>query len=384
MKKMRKAAVVLLAFLLPALLSGCWDYREVENLTLVDGIAIDRGENGKKYHLTFECIRMSGDQQASGINPWLVETDGDTIFEAVRGALKVSEKRLYFNPCRLVVLSEDIAREGIRPVLDWFLRDAEPRLTLEFAVSREKTAVEILKQEPQPGQLNSYLISNLISGALSYSGDVAKTRLYEIDNILNTAGDSLVLPGVEASEKIGDAKLKLSGTAVFKKDKLIGWLGDKQTRDLNFILDQINEGLIITSEGGQDDNLSLEILGSNTKLEPVVQNGSVVMKVTVHVTAALGERESDKEVPGSEIIQKAEDHAEKTLKKGITDLISQTQREYNSDIFGFGDKIYRSEPKEWEKLGPRWEKAFPKLRCETEVQVKITNTALLHAQKGGG
>ena len=384
MRRMKKISVLLMAFLLPVLLSGCWDYREVESLTLVAGMAIDRGQNGGKYHLTFECIQMAGGQQTPSTQPMIVETEGNTIFEAVRDALKISQKRLYFNPCRVIILSEDLARDGIKPVLDWSLRDAEPRITEEILVSKEKTASEILKQEPQPGQLNSYLISDLLRGTEGFSGETSMTRLYEVNNILNSDGVSLVLPGVSVNQEVGDSKLELSGTAVFKEDKLIGWLEDEQTKYLNFILNRISEGLISTSDSSENGETTLEILGSSTKVKPVVENGTVKIKIEVTVSAALGEQENKSELPGEESINKAETEVEQTLKNGIGDLISQVQKKYDSDIFGFGSTIYQKYPDEWEKLKPVWDKEFRNLKCEADVKVKIRNTALTHAEKGGG
>lgn len=384
MKRFRAAAAVLEAVLLLFLFTGCWDYREVESLTLVAGIAVDRGHDGYKYHLSFECIQISGDQKQATSQPWIVETDGDTVFDAVRGALKISQKRLYFAPCRVVVLSEDIAKEGIKPVLDWFLRDAEPRITIEFLVSRGTTAGEILKQEPQPGERLSYEISDLLGGATAFSGNVTAERLYEINNILNSEGTSLVLPGVRVSDTVGDSKLELSGTAVFKGDRQIGWLEDEQGKYLNVILNRLKGGLIITGDSPEDKNYSLEILASSTKVEPVVENGSVTMKIDVYTEVALGERNSG-ESPGGEDILKIQSDAEKTLQKGIGDLISQVQAKYDSDIFGFGGAIYHKDPDEWGKLKASWDAKFRTLKYVANATVEIRNTALITVQgKGGG
>ena len=384
MKRMKKTAVVLISVFLPFLLSGCWDYREVENLALVSGVGVDLGQNGHQYHLTFECVQMTNDQEGASVQPWIIETDGDTIFEAVRNALKVSDDKLYFNPCKVLLLGEDVAKAGILPVLDWFLRDAEPRITQNVVIAKGKTASEILTQEPEPGRLNAGLISNLISETSDFSGETVRQRLYEVDNILNSEGTSLTLPGVTTAEDSGDPKIKLCGAAVFKEDKLTGWLTEDQTQYLNFILNQTQSGLIVTSDNSQGKKTTLEILSSSTQVEPVVKNDSVTMKIHVEISAALGERESKTELPGEEAIPKAEEDAEKTLKEGIGLLISKVQREYDSDIFGFGSTIYQNDPKIWEQLKPEWDSTFKNLKYETDVQIKIRNAALTITQKEGG
>lgn len=383
MRRSRKRlAVLALAAFLPFLLSGCWDYREIESLTLVSGVAIDPGYGGKLYHITFECVQINGDQKGGSTQPWVIEADGDTVFEAERDALQVSEKKLYFNPCRVVVLSEELAREGIRPVLDWFLRDAEPRITMEFVVSRAATASEILKQQAQTGQLNAYIISDLIRGTTDFSGEVAQTRLYKINNILNADdGLSLILPGVKVSETSGEAKLKMCGTSVFRDDCLIGWLDDDQTEFLNFIRNRISEGLIITSDSSDNGKISLEILKSHTSVKPEVEGDSVQMKIGIHVETAMGERQSHRDLPGEESIANAEREAEKTLTKGICSLVSEVQTRYGSDIFGFGDVVHKQNPEAWKKLQPVWNEVFRHLTCEPDVTVQIQNTALVNEEK---
>ena len=55
------------------LLTGCWDQRELSNIALVTGMAIDKGENGK-YKLTVEAINATelNGKTAAGNSPTVV------------------------------------------------------------------------------------------------------------------------------------------------------------------------------------------------------------------------------------------------------------------------------------------------------------------------
>ena len=65
------------------LLTGCWDQRELSTITIVTGMAIDKGEKGK-FKLTIEGINSTElySQTAGGNSPSVVfSLEGETIAE---------------------------------------------------------------------------------------------------------------------------------------------------------------------------------------------------------------------------------------------------------------------------------------------------------------
>ena len=52
-----KTKAILLAFIIigSSILSGCWNYREIDDYSLIAGIAIDKGEEDN-YEMLFEII----------------------------------------------------------------------------------------------------------------------------------------------------------------------------------------------------------------------------------------------------------------------------------------------------------------------------------------
>ena len=129
MNKLKYSVLALLIFSI-TLLTGCWDYQEIENLFLVNGVAIDEGKNGSGYHLTFDTIDITvgKGKTESPVKSKLIETNGNTVFDAMRNTIKISGKKLYFADCRIIVISNQIASKGIAPVLDLFNRQTEIRI----------------------------------------------------------------------------------------------------------------------------------------------------------------------------------------------------------------------------------------------------------------
>ncbi|PUB08321.1 Ger(x)C family spore germination C-terminal domain-containing protein, partial [Paenisporosarcina sp. OV554] len=55
--------------------------------------------------------------------------------------------------------------------------------------------------------------------------------------------------------------------------------------------------------------------------------------------------------------------------------IESVQKQYESDIFGFGEAIHRSNPKEWKKIKEQWDKGgFSELTANVKVDVKLQHT----------
>lgn len=55
------------------------------------------------------------------------------------------------------------------------------------------------------------------------------------------------------------------------------------------------------------------------------------------------------------------------------------QEEYQSDIFGFGEAIHRSNPEEWNKIKENWDEEFSDLTVNVKVDMKIRLTGTVNS-----
>jgi spore germination protein KC len=380
---MKKIKVICFLMLVCSMvfLTGCWNYREIDTLSIVSGLAIDKGEQGAKYRVTFELLDLSAGSK-NAAKPKLTESEGDTVFDAVRNVVKSSDKKLFFSDCKIVVISSDLAKDGIQPILDWFARDTEPRITLNLLVSQENTAADILKKEASPDDISSYKISNMLDHDAAFLSKAPQTKLYEAYNILDGKGVSLILPCIKTPVLKSGPTLDLSGTAMFKKDKLIGFLNNDESKFLLFVNDKIKGGMLLTNMDSNQNNITLEISSSKTKVTPVISNDQVTMKINITTKVAMAEDNTGGKLTQNAIedIQKS---AEKTLVDNVTTTIKKVQG-YDSDIFGFGSAVYRSDSAFWKKVEPEWDKQFASLKCDVTAKVEIENTATAKVKEKGG
>lgn len=369
----KKAFLIIVAFSFILSLTGCWNYQEISESSIVAGMAIDIGEKGYSYHITLEIINVEGGEN-SKIKSVIIETDSDTIFEGVRNFIAITSKKLFFGHCKVIILSEQIARDGLKEELDFIMRDAEPRIDIDVLLSKEDTACEILKTKGAVGSIISYEIDTMIKNSSQSLVKSTTIKAYELVNILETPGISLTLPCIMIRKEEDKGFVSLSGAAIFKQDKLCGFLDSYETKTFNFITNNIKGGLIVVRMNDEKTaNLATEIFTSKTKIKPIIKGDNVSFRIDVKTEVAIGDVVTDFEVSCTEGRQELKYIVENSIETEIKDLVAKVQKECGVDIFGFGRKLYEKNPKFFNKYNGKWNETFKDIGVEVHADVSIRN-----------
>lgn len=376
---MRRKLYFLLVLLLinTAISPGCWNYREIDQFAIVAGVAVDKGEQGN-YLLTIEIVNINEGGRESKIESKRLETYGDTMLDAIRNAIKISAQKLYWGHVEIVILSQEVAKEGILEILDWFERDAEPRLSIDILVSTEMTAKEVLEAQSITMNIRSYEINQMLDSQRSLS-KAAKVEVYEFINTLAGEGVSAVLPAVRVTKNQGQNKSELSGTAVFKKDRLVGFLDEEETKYFLFAINKIKGGLIVLQENPEEAHakMTLEIIRSKTKIIPEYSEAKVSILLEIETQVVMDEHGTGKNFvdENSNLIKKRE--AEEKVAENIKNVIHKTQKEFNADIFGFGSTVKTDMSSVWKQIGTEWDAIFKNLNVSVDVNIETKHSGLL-------
>ena len=140
---MKKCTFVLLILCL--LLSGCWDRRELNEISITLAMAIDKVED--EYQLTVQVVVPSEVSMQTGTGRstvTLFQSKGETVYEAIRKLTIDSPRKVYPGHLQMLVIGEELAREGISESLELLSRDWELRSDFYVVVARDVTAAEIL------------------------------------------------------------------------------------------------------------------------------------------------------------------------------------------------------------------------------------------------
>ena len=162
---MKKRLLLLPWIMMIALFStSCWNYKDVENLGVVAGCAIDKTGEGH-YTLTVEMINMVVKGRESQPESVILETEGETILDAIRNSISISSPKLYWSHATCLILGQDVASEGIKEILDIIFRDEELRVGIHLFVSEGKTAKELFDAKVLTAVIKSFEIDKVLSGS---------------------------------------------------------------------------------------------------------------------------------------------------------------------------------------------------------------------------
>lgn len=351
--------------------TGCWNYREVEQLGLAAGVAIDKDDDNNSYIVTAELINTEPSNGSTKVSSQLFSSRGKTIFDAVRNLILVTGKKIYWGHTKVIVINENIASNGIVPVIDWINRDSEPRQDTWILISHGITARDVLKQKLSSNDVTSIHLNEIIRGQNPiYKFPQMDIWRFRRDISSNTT--SAIAPAVKI-EKINEFTFpEIYGTAVFKQDKLVGYLDGEETMDLLFIKNKIHEGsLILKQVDNTATDISLEIFKSKTKINSTYQNENFTVNINIDTVVAIAELAGPKNFIDEPERSKLEKDAEQLLKTRIENLIKKVQTNYKSDIFGFGDIIKRQHPDIWKIIPYTDEKVFSKMQFNVNVDLTI-------------
>lgn len=360
--------------------NGCWNYRELKQLAVVAGTGIDPGPKPGTVRLTVQLFKPSAPQSKGGTEggggqqqPSVIESrTGNTIFEATRNFLADTDRRLYWPHNQVVIIGQEQARQGVRLVLDFFVRNNEPRPTSWILVAEEK-ADAILKIPGKLEQVSALEISQLINAQPVASRNVT-INLQDFVGRLLSKTVAPVTTLIKVNEVGGKKKLSLAGTAVFKADRMVGKLDGRQTRGLLWVLGKINRGAIVVKAPG--GKAGLEITHSRTKVKPVFSGDKVKIKISIREEGNLDCQMSPEELTQPEMLKSLARRETTAIRGEIGAALAKAQ-ELNADVFGFSELIHRSNRKKWRKMKEQWDQIFPTLQVEMDIRCVIRSVGLI-------
>ncbi|WP_313247713.1 Ger(x)C family spore germination protein [Sporosarcina ureae] len=386
---MKKYILVLLVLTL--FLSGCWDRRELNELGITMGLGIDKLKN--EYLVSAQVIvpsevSMNASTGRSAVT--LYQASGETVYEAFRKMTKNAPRRIYPGHLRILVISEDLAKEGIAESLDLLARDWELRSDFYVVIAKDLTASEVLNVTTPIESIPANKMFNALKTSERSWAGTEGVILDDLLTDLTSDGKEAVLTGVKiiGNKELGSSKqnvesitsaaqIQYDHLAVFKEDQLIGWLTEEESRGYSDITDAVKK-TVTAIPCPKEGQIAIEILGFNTSMKGSINKGEPEVDIHIEVKGNVGEVQCSIDLTKPETIKEIQKIYEKEMKELIEQTIHSVQNEYQSDIFGFGEAIHRSNPKEWKKMKEHWDEKFTNLTVHVQVDMKSLRIGTLN------
>ncbi|MBU3113953.1 Ger(x)C family spore germination protein [Clostridium lacusfryxellense] len=309
--KIKIMSIIFIIFLCPIILCGCWNYREIDTLAIVAGVAIDKDVLSNKYIITTEIITTQAQGVSSIISSQLFSSEGDTVFSAVRYIIEKTGLRLFWSDAKVVIISESLAREGIISAVDWTNRSNFVRPDIWLLISKGNSAAEILKNKVKLNEVTSFHLDETMNSWKLLS-KFNNSMIWSFVDGLSSTGKSEAVATVKNKLNNGTISPLVEGSAIFNSDKLVGYLNGNETLYMLMIKNKIKQGLIsLINVSGSGNNVTLEINDSRTKLTPLFNDKSVSMIVDVYPIVSIHEIQGTKDFMKDENLKILQSETEK-------------------------------------------------------------------------
>jgi len=357
------------------LLTGCWDRLEIEERIFVLAVAIDKVEQKQTvfpyYEVTVQLAEpraLSGQAPSDNMKPiWNVTTTGPSMFDCMRELTTKVARVPFYEHLQVIVVSEELARDGLARPMDLFLRDHEMRRRISLVVTEGK-AKEALgidhRLVPVPGLYLSMLTKE----------SLRKTALMPRDSTVGhfstnyRAGQHTLLNRIVPDRN----SVHMKGGAVLKQDRFVGWLSDMEVRAFRWVRGTVAAGnyVIVKGKDKARNYTSYEVKSMRSIIKASVRDGKPKFSVTIRSEGHIGEDGLPPNPTSGDLIE-AERYLNKQIKKDTQAIVKKMQTKFGIDLFGFGEQMRRYEYAYWKKHKDRWDDIFRTAEVDIRVETSI-------------
>jgi spore germination protein KC len=374
---------------------------EIHDLAIVNTMGIDINDSGE-FEITTVIVKPSslfpksvGGTSDSKQNKYLIETaTGQTVFDAMSKLSKSVPGNMYVGHMDVVVFGEKAAREKMLPAIDFISRANEFRPNIFLLVTKGKAA-DIVTTSPvfcktiglevkNLTNMNRFVATKMVKDISKFREALTSNTTDPVTAVLTSSNKLGIQTKGEVQEnhylqKEAPPVISLDGTAVFRKGNLKGFLNEEETRGLLWINGDLKrEIIVLKSERNKNQKISVLIKNSKSQLMPEISGHGTKMIVKTFVEADIGDITCPSLHLDSNEMNRLNQQLEEIIKIEEQSVLVKAQKQWQTDIFGFGKTIYRNQPRVWDLMAPNWRNGGLKdMEVDLKVEANISRYGLL-------
>ena len=397
--------------------SASYNSQNIDRLDYVIAIGIDKSPDNTNLQVSFEFTDLgafSESDSEQGSKPIIDTVVAPSISESINLMNAYAGKQVNLSHCKVVVFSEDVARDGILEEVTYLMNSPQIRPTTNIIIASDKAKDYIENSTsslegiltkyydlfPTSAEYTGYTSNILLSrfyqnltsdesGAVAILGTKSKSAKknsssQEEDTSNSTkqeVSNNTSLESIATGENIveGDRGTENIGLAVFNKDKYIGNLSAIETLCYTLIEEEVdNFSVFIDNPFEKNKKIDLSVSSLkpvNTKVDLLKENPIITIKFNLTAKALTGQDTlnfSDKDT-----LNAINNALKEFLTSKMKDYLYKTSQEYKCDINGFYSII---KPKfltipEYENYN--WKQKYQNAEFNIEINSNVISSFLV-------
>jgi len=331
----------------------------LEEVATITGIGYDIERNGEDM-MEYSIPISTNVYKSNGTQVNLVfKEQGQNLGEVIQKRQEMMSQKFVQGHERIVLVSEDYARYGLKTLIEERFRNAEVNDIATMAVCKGRSE-DYLKYKIRGHSNSSEYIEGLIVSSVNYNFFSDNYKQIDAFVRIGAEGRNLVLPYLEITEE----GIEITGMAIFKGDKLIGLANIKESRMLNLLKNDRVKG-IESLQKSTKVYIDFDAKSDKRKIECNKRGDKYSFKIDLSLKGTIVDNEMFVDmIKDIKAKKKFEKDMEKSIEKQCNDFIFVMKNNYNTDCIGLGREAAA-------KYGRQKVLDWNKVVCSSDIKVNV-------------
>lgn len=342
-----------------------YDATGVEQLSYIIAIGLDKSDSKEEPLRLSIQIAIPDSSESGGTK---IKTEISTVncssFNLGIAMLNIMNvNKLNLSHCTALIISEELAKEGIEDFINTLAGNIEIRPTCNVLIC-EGTAEDYLNTASQIEDISSKFYTSFINSA-KVTSYISPCILSDFYSALN---DDIKQP-VALTTFTPDDTIETLGLTVFKNYKTVGKLSGLETICYNLLTNNFDETTIeVYNPVSPEIPLSVNLSYSEKpKISVKLENNIPKIKCNINVKAKILSGHKNYNYDNEDFLKQIEAEINKFIKDNVTQFLYKTSKEFNSDIVGFQGYFNKNYLTKQDLNKYNWDELYSKSEFEIEA-----------------
>lgn len=352
---MKKILIIILTLLL---CTGCFDYKEINDLAIINAIGVDYEDD--EYIITLEILNDQIDKDSSKITSYTKVGHGKNLTSAIENAADKLSKQLIFNHIKLMILSKSIIEEKFENIIDLFLRNTYFRENF-YVISATKNKPEtLLNHTTNEAPIASTAITDTLE-SIRYSSNTNVLKKFDemVEEVITYGIDTCF-----SNIALKDNEFIVDGMSIFNNYSYKSNLSNEYVKIYNLLTDNFDRPTYTINY----DNLSFTTAINNGKINTEIKSGTI--NVTGNLMGRIIDNDPKYNIRDPKNLERIDNDFTNLLNKKIPEFIKVLQ-DNNSDILGITRNYYK-------KTRTKDKDYWLKLDIKSNIKFNINKKGLIY------
>ncbi|WEG12129.1 Ger(x)C family spore germination protein [Pullulanibacillus sp. KACC 23026] len=329
-------------------LTGCWDQKVIQDIYYVASVGIDYQDN--KYItylklLDFSTIAKTEQGKPTEAVPiWILTGSGQTLFDAIRDAKRMSQQNIVFSHVNTFILSESAIKHHLDDTLDLLRRYPDFRLS-GWIFGTKDDIMSILNSNPVLNNSPLTLIENTPKAISKQYNRITPLETLEFNREYCDTNRTVFLPNLSLTDSWYSGGKpnplpRIDGAFLFHDKKYYTWFSDDSLIGYRWLTPHTERTLLNVHDSKHHTAFEVAVWKVKPKIKTYDQNGTPKFDVHIKGKATILNKLENQQNPKRLIQEEIKKEIQFTYNKGLTK---------NLDLLELENTLYRQNNPLWKK-----------------------------------